>query len=167
MTFPFHHLSLRYGNKSGHPVPHIIESLREGRVATSGKSSQGILRKNARYQPTIDLRANSGQIIAIGYLTGIRMVTQSNWWSGLVDVYPESWGVRWVDIFNPPLNHADFVHKFKIGEGAFRYLPKFHAHHVWGHEHSFGVVRGGNLEIGDLRENIKIDQKAVDTLFKI
>ena len=158
MPFPFHHISLRYGNKLGNPIPHIIESLREGRVATSGKSSKGILKKNARYRPTIDLRANSGQIIAIGYLTGTRLTSRADWWSGETDMYPESWKAKWADIFNPPLNYAEFVNRFQINEGDFLYLPTFHAHHVWGHEHNFGVIRGGNLEIGDLVNNIKIQK---------
>lgn len=133
------HITIRYGNKEGTPIHHLRESIKEGRCSPRGRSIQGTLKKeieNFRImypdkKISVDLRANTNQIIAVGVLQKDHWFHYNeNFWSGDKD-FQNTFSVKWKKVFQKPLTYKEFCHEFAINEGELLEKPPFHAHHGW------------------------------------
>jgi hypothetical protein len=133
------HITIRYGNKEGTPIHHLRESIKEGRCSPRGKSIQGTLKKEIQNfmiqypnkNISIDLRANTNQIVAVGVLSGDHYYSYNEaFWSGDRD-FKNTFSVKWKKVFQKPLSYEEFCFEYDIKENQLLEKPPFHAHHGW------------------------------------
>tara|TARA_Y100000593_G_C4286586_1_gene325828 strand:+ start:204 stop:1094 length:891 start_codon:yes stop_codon:yes gene_type:complete len=133
------HITIRYGNESGTPIFHLKESISEGRVSPRGRACQGMLKNriedffllHPNKKISVDLRANTDQIIAVGVL-GKEHWYEHNplFWSGS-KAYKYTWSVEWRQVFQKPMTYKGFCEKYGLSKTEFMEKPIYHAHHGW------------------------------------
>tara|TARA_R100000458_G_C8242581_1_gene221241 strand:+ start:326 stop:1246 length:921 start_codon:yes stop_codon:yes gene_type:complete len=157
------HISIRYGNEEGTPIFHLKESISEGRVSPKGKAAQGVLKKeienflliNPNKKISVDLRANTDQIIAVGILGNQHWYEYNcDFWSGSTK-YKYTWSVDWKQVFKRPLSYESFCERFSISENSLRKKPEYHAHHGW---------ISHNLDLAGIPEKAIPDNYIIDSL---
>ena len=147
------HITIRYGNNEGTPIHHLRESIKEGRCSPRGRSVQGSLKKQIQNfrimypnkKISVDLRANTNQIIAVGVLGDDHWFHYNeDFWSGDKD-FQNTFSVQWKKVFQKPLTYSEFCYEFGIEKGKLLEKPHFHAHHGWVSE---------NLDLSGISQSI-------------